>query len=114
MLCLKEGEKQDTPIGKGRGFRYGFPNQEYYFKTQEQMFELFNDIPEAIFEIEKIVDKIESYDLSREVVLPKFKIPPEFIKENDSDYKIGENKYLKHLTYIGACLLYTSPSPRDH
>ena len=102
LLCLKEGEKQDTPIGKGRGFRYGFPNQEYYFKSQEQMFELFNDIPEAIFEIEKIVDKIESYDLSREVVLPKFKIPPEFIKENDSDYKIGENKYLKHLTYIGA------------
>ena len=40
LLCLKEGEKQDTPIGKGRGFRYGFPNQEYYFKSQEQMFEL--------------------------------------------------------------------------
>ena len=102
LLCLKEGEKQTTPIGKGRGFRNGFPNQEYYFKSQEKMFELFRDIPEAIFEIEKIVEKVEIFDLAREVVLPKFKIPSDFIIENDNDGKIGENKYLRHLTYIGA------------
>ena len=33
LLCVKEGEKQATPIGRGRGFRYGLPNQEYYFKS---------------------------------------------------------------------------------
>ena len=37
LLCVKEGEKQATPIGRGRGFRYGFPNQEYYFKSQAEM-----------------------------------------------------------------------------
>ena len=33
LLCVKDGEKQATPIGRGRGYRYGLPNQEYYFKT---------------------------------------------------------------------------------
>jgi DNA polymerase-3 subunit alpha len=34
LLCVKEGEKQATPIGRGRGYRFGLPNQEYYFKSQ--------------------------------------------------------------------------------
>jgi DNA polymerase-3 subunit alpha len=35
-------EKQTTPIGRGRGYRYGLPNQEYYFKTggDEKLFGL--------------------------------------------------------------------------
>ena len=49
---VKEGEKQATPIGRGRGFRYGFPNQEYYFKSQEEMKRLFQDLPDAILNIE--------------------------------------------------------------
>ena len=32
LLCVKDGEKIDTPKGRGRGFRYGLPNDEYYFK----------------------------------------------------------------------------------
>ncbi len=41
LLCVKDGEKKDTPIGRGRGFRYGLPNQEYYFKSVEEMKSLF-------------------------------------------------------------------------
>src|SRR5699024_5745644 len=37
LLCVKDGEKQSTPIGRGRGYRYGLPNQEYYFKSSEEM-----------------------------------------------------------------------------
>ena len=37
LLCVKDGEKQATPIGRGRGYRYGLPNQEYYFKSQSEM-----------------------------------------------------------------------------
>jgi DNA polymerase-3 subunit alpha len=36
LLCVREGEKKTTPIGRGRGYRYGLPNQEYYFKTGER------------------------------------------------------------------------------
>jgi DNA polymerase-3 subunit alpha len=104
LLCVKEGEKQATPIGRGRGYRYGLPNQEYYFKSPDEMKTLFKDVPESISNIQEVVDKIEHYQLAREVLLPKFDIPDEFKKEEDlSDGgKRGENAYLNHITYEGA------------
>ena len=102
LLCVKDGEKQSTPIGKGRGYRYGLPNQEYYFKSQNEMKELFSDLPEAIINLKEIYEKVEVYDLNREVLLPKFDIPVNFKSEDNSAGKKGENTYLRHLTNIGA------------
>ena len=104
LLCIKEGEKLSTPIGKGRGFRYGLPNQEYYYKSSNEMKELFYDAPEAISNINEVVNKIEEYTLSNQVLLPKFDIPTDFIDDKDEKDggKRGENSYLRHLTYIGA------------
>ena len=104
LLCVKDGEKQATPIGRGRGYRYGLPNQEYYFKSSEAMKKLFEDVPEAIVSISEILDKIEEYELAREVLLPKFDIPIQFVNPEDEKDKgkRGENAYLRHLTYEGA------------
>jgi len=104
LLCVKDGEKQATPIGRGRGYRYGLPNQEYYFKSSEAMKALFKDAPEAISNIQEVVDKVEAYELAREVLLPAFDIPEEFKKEEDVEDggKRGENAYLHHLAYQGA------------
>lgn len=108
LLCVKDGEKTATPIGRGRGFRYGLNNNEYYFKSQEQMKNLFADMPEAILNIQEIIDKVEIYSLERPVLLPKFDIPAEFLDELDESDggKRGENAYLKHLTYEGAKIRY--------
>ena len=104
LLCVKDAEKQATPKGRGRGFRYGLDNEEYYFKSADQMKTLFADIPEAINNIDEIVDKVEIYSLYRDVLLPKFDIPKEFLVEEDQEDqgKRGENNYLRHLTYVGA------------
>ncbi len=93
LLCIKEGEFQSTPIGHGRGTRLGLPNTEYYFKSQEEMKQLFRDMPEAVDTISEIVGKIEKYELKRNVLLPKFDIPKDFSSEDE---------YLKFLTYEGA------------
>jgi DNA polymerase III subunit alpha len=93
LLCIKEGEFQSTPIGEGRGTRYGLPNTEFYFKTQDEMKSLFHDLPQSIATISEIIDKVESYELKRDVLLPKFDIPKEFATEDE---------YLKFLTYEGA------------
>ncbi len=113
LLCVKDGEKQATPIGRGRGYRYGLPNQEYYFKSSEEMKALFHDIPEAILNLQEIVDKIEPYDLAREVLLPKFEIPHKFLVSEDLEDagKRGENAYLRHITYKGAEQRYSSLTP---
>ena len=109
LLCVKDGEKQSTPIGRGRGFRYGLPNQEYYFKSPNEMKLLFKDMPSSIENILDIVDKIDEYDLAREVLLPKFSIPLEFEEKNESNND-KENDYLKHLTYEGAKRCYETIS----
>ncbi|ETN93974.1 DNA polymerase-3 subunit alpha [Zhouia amylolytica] len=104
LLCVKDGEKKSTPIGRGRGYRYGLPNEEYYFKGSDEMKELFKDLPEAIINTNEIVDKVEPFELARDVLLPKFEIPEEFQFEEDEQDggKRGENKFLRHLTYQGA------------
>ncbi|ARV12193.1 DNA polymerase III subunit alpha [Gilvibacter sp. SZ-19] len=113
LLCVKDGEKQATPIGRGRGYRYGLPNQEYYFKGADAMKKLFADLPEAIENVARIVDQIEPYTLAREVLLPKFDIPEQFqVAEDETDGgKRGENKYLRHLTYEGAKKRYQEITP---
>ena len=100
LLCIKQGEFKSTPIGRGRGKRYGFKNEEYYFKSQEKMKTLFSDIPESIENIKEIIEKIEIYNLEREVVLPKYKLPKEF-NTNKNIIK-SQNEYLKKITYDGA------------
>ena len=104
LLCVKDGEKQATPKGRGRGYRYGLPNEEYYFKSSEDMKKLFVDIPEAIINIQEVVDKIEPFSLARDVLLPAFDIPDEFkdVKDDEDGGKRGENNYLRHLTFEGA------------
>jgi DNA polymerase III subunit alpha len=113
LLCVKDAEQIATPIGRGRGFRYGLENQEYYFKSSEEMKELFLDVPEAIENIDEVINKIEHYPLAREVLLPAFDIPDEFLhaEDNDDGGKRGENAFLRHLTYEGAKIRYPDLTP---
>ena len=97
LLCIDNGELVDTPIGKGRGFRFGFPNQEFYFKTAEDMAMLFPDLPEAILNTREVADKVEPFSLAREVILPNFDLPDGFKTEDE---------YLRHLANEGAKIKY--------
>jgi DNA polymerase-3 subunit alpha len=104
LLCIRDGERQSTPIGRGRGFRFGMANNEFYFKAPKEMKKLFQDIPEAITNTQEIVNKVEAYELARDVLLPKFDFPEEFKDALDIEDggNRGENNYLRHLTYLGA------------
>lgn len=119
LLCINTGEKQATP-----GFddfvnddlqlknrRFKFPNDQFYFKTQEEMEQLFHDVPEAIDNTNAIVDKVEILNLKKDILLPAFPVPKEF-QIHDTDEIIERNiikpdvnnqwEYLKDLTYKGA------------
>ncbi len=67
--------------------------REEYFKTREEMSELFKDIPEALSNTSELAEKIENYELDQAPVMPNFTIP--------GDFK-DQNEYLTHLTYEGA------------
>jgi len=113
LLCVKDGEKQATPIGRGRGYRFGLPNDQYYFKSPEEMKELFADIPESITNIQGLVDKITPFTLASAVLLPAFDIPERFMDAADLEDagKRGENNFLGHLVYEGAKKRYGEITP---
>jgi len=104
LCCLKEGVKIDEE-SRGRDYiKRLFPNDQFYFKSQDEMKQIFAHVPEAFETISEIVDKVEPYKLKQDVLLPVFKIPEEFIDPEDAKDggKRGENAYLRHLTYEGA------------
>ncbi|MFK7755392.1 MAG: DNA polymerase III subunit alpha [Flavobacteriales bacterium] len=117
LLCVKDAENVSTPkkyIGKrGREFRWGFPNDQFYVKSPEEMKQLFADVPEAILSTLEIEEKVEPFILERSVLLPEYDIPEEFIHGEDKEDggKRGENAFLRHLTYEGAEERYGEITP---
>ena len=87
LLCVKDNEKKATLVGKGRGFRNGLQNKEFYFKSPKEMVALFADMPEAIVATNEIVSKIEQFKLGRDILLPKFEIALDFIEANEDEIK---------------------------
>lgn len=120
LLCINTGEKKATPIQKdavneddlkSHATRFGFPNDEFYFKTTAEMASVFDDIPQAVDNTMQIVDKIETLQLKRDILLPNFIIPKEFEihtsaiqngKDSISPESLNQWEYLKHLTFEGA------------
>jgi len=120
LLCVNTGDMQSTPIATdeegGKGYRFGFPNDQFYFKTQAEMGKLFADLPESLDNTNEIVDKVDVLKLKRDILLPNFVIPPEFKVHSDmtpdSD-TLNQWEYLKHLTFLGAKQRYVDITPEQ-
>ena len=100
LLCINTGEKQSTPTYKDiegdfdmKGKRFAFYNDQFYFKTTEEMTKLWSHVPEAIDNTNEIVGKVETLKLTKDVMLPNFQIPTTFLNQDD---------YLEHITMEGA------------
>ncbi len=87
LLCINTGSLIENEK------RFKFPSSDFFFKSQQQMNVLFEDVPEAIDNTMEIFDKIETLTLARDVLLPAYPIPEGFSTQDD---------YLKHMTYEGA------------
>lgn len=110
LLCINTGEKQATPairefVEEGtvmKGGRFAFWNDQFYFKTQAEMGELFKDVPESLDNTLEIVDKCEHLKLKKDILLPNFVIPEGYQTQDD---------YLRHLTMEGARKRYKDITP---
>ena len=108
LLCINTGEKQSTPSYKDiegdfdmKGKRFAFYNDQFYFKTTQEMTDLWSHIPEAIDNTNEIVGKVEILELKKDVLLPNFTIPSTFLSQDD---------FLEHLTMVGAKKRYVDIS----
>lgn len=77
--------------------RFKFPSSDFYFKTKDQMGQLFSDVPFALDNTIEIYDKIDNLTLARDVLLPAYPLPPGIKTQDD---------LLRKLTYDGAIKRY--------
>jgi len=87
LLCLQTGTDMDDPR------RFRFATKELYFKTAEEMAELFPDAPEALENTVEIADKCTVELEEGALHLPQFPLPEGF--ESNA-------AYLRHVAYEGA------------
>ena len=91
LLCLSTGKDLDDPT------RMLYTKQEW-FKTREEMNEVFSDVPEALSNTLEILDKVEFYSLDHDPIMPFFPIPEEFGTEDEWRLKFSEEDLFKEFT----------------
>ncbi len=91
LICLNTGKDLDDPN------RMRYTKQEW-FKTTQEMNELFSDVPESLANTAEIVDKVEEYELDTDPIMPVFPIPPEFGKEEDFHSRFTESELIEEFT----------------
>ena len=117
LICLTTNVFVDDP----NRLRY---TQQEYLKSEDEMLDIFYKHPETLANTLEVADKIESYKIDKDPILPKFDLPEDFLRDIDTyleKYKdiIDEGRcdkngtergeefcrsvaYLCHLTYQGA------------
>ena len=91
LLCLATGKDLNDPT------RMRYSKQEW-FKTREEMNEVFADIPEALSNTCEVCDKVSEYSIDHGPIMPFFPIPEEFGTEEQWRAKISEEELYKEFT----------------
>ena len=91
LLCLSTGKDLDDPT------RMLYSKQEW-FKTRQEMNDIFSDVPEALANTLEILDKVEVYSLDHDPIMPFFPIPAEFGTEEEWRQKFTEQQLYDEFT----------------
>ena len=91
LLCLATGKDLDDPT------RMLYSKQEW-FKTRQEMNDIFSDVPEAMANTVEILDKVEIYSLDADPIMPFFPIPESFGTEEEWRQKFTEEDLYKEFT----------------
>ena len=91
LLCLGTGKDLDDPT------RMLYTKQEW-FKTQQEMNDIFSDVPEALDNTLEILDKVETYNLESDPIMPFYPIPEAFGTEEAWRQKFTEQDLYKEFT----------------
>lgn len=91
LLCLSTNKDLDDPN------RLLYSKQEW-FKTQEEMNEVFADIPEALENTCAVLNKVEQYDIDHGPIMPFFPIPEDFGTEEEYRKKFTEEQLFEEFT----------------
>lgn len=67
-------------------------------QDQEEMNEVFSDVPEALANTCEILDKVETYSIDHDPIMPFFPIPEEFGTEEEYRARLTEQQLYDEFT----------------
>ena len=91
LLCLATAKDLDDPT------RMLYSKQEW-FKTRQEMNDIFGDIPEALANTLEVLDKVETYNINHDPIMPFFPIPAEFGTEDDIRRRYTDEDLFREFT----------------
>ena len=91
LICLGTGKDLDDPT------RMHYTKQEW-LKTPAEMGRIFSDVPFALENTQEIVDKVETYSIDSDPIMPIFPIPEEFGTEEEYRQKFTEEDLFNEFT----------------
>ena len=91
LICLTTNAFIDDP----NRMRY---TQQEYLKSEEEMLDMFYKHPETLSNTLEVAEKIESFKIDKDPILPKFDLPEEFMADIDTYLE----KY-SHIIDAGRC-----------
>ena len=91
LICLTTNTFVDDP----ERMRY---TQQEYLKSEDEMLDMFYKHPETLSNTLEVAEKIESFKIDKDPILPKFDLPEVFMAEIDTYLE----KY-KHIIDVGRC-----------
>ena len=91
LLCLATAKDLDDPT------RMLYSKQEW-FKTREEMNDVFSDVPEALSNTLELLEKTEIYSIDHDPIMPFFPIPEEFGTEEQWRARISQEQLYEEFT----------------
>lgn len=91
LICISTNNYLNDPA------RMRYTKQEW-FKTREEMSQVFADLPEALANTMEIYDKVETYSIDHEPIMPNFDIPADFGTEEEYRSRITEQELFDEFT----------------
>lgn len=91
LICVSTNKNVDDPT------RMLYTKQEW-MKTTSEMNEIFSDIPEALSNTLEILNKVETYSIDHEPIMPNFRIPEEFGTEEEYRSRLTEKDLFDEFT----------------
>ena len=91
LICLSTGKDLDDPN------RLLYTKQEW-FKTREEMNQVFSDLPEVLRNTCEIADKVEFYSIDNAPIMPFFPIPEDFGTEEKLRQTVSNEAIFKEFT----------------
>ena len=98
LVCTNDSHFVDKENAEAHDHLLCLSTGKEWFKTRQEMNDIFSDVPEAMANTVEILNKVETYSLDADPIMPFFPIPESFGTEEEWRQKFTEQQLYEEFT----------------